>query len=260
MSIDNESLILFNCEENTVKAQNEVFGPIVRNKYLVECCTDGFGYIIINGHEFRIEEGDCYVLLPGDKVSHVTTEKTSRSELSCLIQGTELKHAIEAAGINSSSPFAPASAYDDICAAIRRMIAINNDRSIGADYLRTAEIYKIMSALVKEKSSSISTSAVFRAVGIMDESYDLPLTVDRIAKQVGLERSYFSVLFHEHTGMTPHAYLNSVRVKRACTLMNATHLSMAEIALRVGLDPSCFSRMFKRETGISPKQYRDRKK
>ncbi|MBQ7363446.1 MAG: helix-turn-helix domain-containing protein [Clostridia bacterium] len=250
------ALALYFCEENTVVAKNYEYGPFVRSSYLVECCTDGTGYLIINGNRFNIKKGDCYVLLPGDLVTHGTVAHSNRSELSCTIRGDEFGRAVREAGITSESPFVTGEAYESISKSIRRLVSIDRDRSIGADYMRTAEMYRIMSALVMGKNTRESSNAIIKALGIIDSNYDTPLSIDEIARRVGLERSYFSVLFREHTGMTPHAYLNSVRIERACVLMRDTEAPLSEIAISVGLEPTGFSRMFKREVGESPMKYR----
>jgi transcriptional regulator GlxA family with amidase domain len=116
-----------------------------------------------------------------------------------------------------------------------------------------------MAALVIGKNATESTNLILKAIGVMETCYNTELSVDDIAKRIGLERSYFSVLFREHTGITPHAYLNSIRIKRACTLMSETNLPLADIALQVGLEMTSFSRMFKREMGISPSKYRQKR-
>lgn len=254
------SLAVYSCEENTVKAKDFEYGPYIRDAYLVECCTDGEGYIIVNDIRFSIKKGDCYVLLPGDRVTHGTLRSTDRSELSCAIRGAEFERAVREAGITSDSPFVKDEACESISRSIRRLVSIDKERSIGADYMRTAEIYRIMSALVIGKNTKESSGAIIKAIGIIDSYYDTPLSVDEIARRVGLERTYFSALFHEHTGSTPHAYLNSVRIERACVLMRDTDAPLSEIASSVGLESTGFSRMFKREVGESPTVYRKKQR
>ena len=256
----NSTPIIYNCEENTVRAHDYAYGPCIRDSYLVECCTEVYGYIIINGNRFEIKKGDCYVLYPGDLVTHGTYASSDRSELSCAIRGAEFERAVAEAGITAESPFVQSDAFDSISRSIRRLVSIKNDRCIGADYMRTSEIYRIMSYLVLGKNARESSGAIIKAIGIIDSFYDKPLSVDDIASRVGLERTYFSVLFHETTGSTPHAYLNSVRIERACVLMRDTDAPMSEIAAAVGLEATAFSRMFKREVGESPTEYRKKLK
>jgi AraC-like DNA-binding protein len=254
-----DSLFLLKCTEGYIEPHDEIHGPVDFNYFLIECCTGGRGAIIVNGTEFRIREGDCYVICPGDKITHVTTSESYRSEVYCFIKGMEMMRAVKRAGISGENPFAPREAYSPICAAIRRMILLENDRSLSADYKRLSEIYNIKAALVIGKNATESTNLILKAIGVIETSYNTELSVDDIAKRIGLERGYFSVLFREHTGITPHAYLNSIRIKRACTLMSETNLALADIALQVGLEMTSFSRMFKREMGISPSKYRQKR-
>ena len=83
-SASDESLSLINSEENHIEAHDQFHGPNIYNCFIIECCTGGFASIIINDREFPIKEGDCYGLLPGNRVVHRTTKESARSELSCF--------------------------------------------------------------------------------------------------------------------------------------------------------------------------------
>ena len=260
ISLNDESLSVIRCTESAFRARDFICGPNIYKCYYIECCTGGFFHLEINGKEFHVKEGDCYVLMPGDRITHKTNSKSARSELTCSVRGLELKRVLQQAGITSDSPFAKASAYEEVCASIKRILEFDNDQSLKADYLRTAELYKIMSALVDDKAKVEIKSIIKRAIGIIDNEYMNDLSVENIASRVGLERCYFSVLFKKYVGQAPHTYLNSVRVKKACKLISSTDLPIAEIAIQVGLEPSGFARMFKREMGVTPGKHRGNKK
>ena len=78
-SVNDESLSIIFCEENHIAAKDCIFGPNIYNCYIIECCTGGIASIEINEKEFSIKEGDCYVLMPGDRITHKTTRKRQRS-------------------------------------------------------------------------------------------------------------------------------------------------------------------------------------
>ncbi len=257
-SVNDQSLAIINCEENHIEAHDAQFGPNIYNCYIIECCTKGVLTIVINDNEFTVKEGDCYVLIPGDRITHKTTSKSPRSELTCFIRSLEMKNVLKQAGITAENPFARPSAYKEVCESIKRIINLEKSQSVKSDYLRTSEIYKIMAALINDKTKVETTSIIKKATDIIENEYMKDMSVDNIANRVGLERCYFSVLFKRHTGQTPHAYLNSVRVSKACMLMALTELSIAEIAIQVGLEPSGFARMFKREIGVTPGKYRSK--
>ena len=83
------------------------------------------------------------------------------------------------------------------------------------------------------------------------------ITVESIAKYVNLERTYFSVLFKKHTGISPKQYLLNYRMKIAAELLTKNSSSVSVIANSVGYtDIYNFSRMFKKHFGVAPRTYK----
>ena len=232
------------------------FGPVIRDIYIVECCTAGFGSVIINGNEFPIKKGDCYFLFPGDTIIHTADETYPREGVWCAMDGLGIGAVLRKAGITSTSPFANPDAFCEITDAVNKIVDMREENDGGADLRRASLVYAVLGALMKH-TSAISDKNIWvkRAVGIMETNYHESITVEDIASQTGLDRSYFSTLFKEQTGKTPHAYLTSLRIKKACTLMEQEDLSVSEAAQSVGLDPRNFARLFKKETGKTPKEY-----
>ncbi len=72
------------------------------------------------------------------------------------------------------------------------------------------------------------------------------LTVNGIAKHLGIHRSYFAAIFKEHTHMSPQAFLLWVRMSKAKELLSDEKLSVLSITHSVGYeDALLFSRTFK---------------
>lgn len=232
------------------------FGPVIRDIYIVECCTGGFGSVIINGTEFPLKKGDCYFLFPGDTVTHTAAEVNPREGVWCAMDGLGIGAVLRKAGITSMSPFAPKEAFDEITRAVSSVVDMRDENDAGADLRRTALIYSVLGALMKYTSASSDKNIwVKKAIGVMETNYHENITVEDIAFEIGLDRSYFSTLFKAQTGKTPHAYLTTLRIKKACTLMGQQNMSVSEAARSVGLDARNFARLFKKETGKTPKEY-----
>jgi AraC family transcriptional regulator len=78
-----------------------------------------------------------------------------------------------------------------------------------------------------------------------------------MAEMVQMSPYYFSRLFKQSTGLTPHQYLLKCRTKDAKRLLKTTNLSIADIAIQLGfVDQSHLNRHFKRHFGVSPSQFR----
>ena len=234
------------------------YGPVIRNVYIFECCASGYGSVIINGKEFPVGPGDCYVLLPGDAVVHTADMIEPRSGVYCVANGLSLGKLLAHAGISSNQPFVQREVFREVYDLIEQMLQTENDTDIGAELHRTGCLYHILGALFRECHNTDRDTVIQRAVGIMETRYSEQLSTQDIADFIGLERSYFSTFFKQHTGLPPHRYLTRLRVQKACVLMERDNVPMSSVAESVGLDPQNFSRIFKREMGVTPLQYKQR--
>ena len=88
-------------------------------------------------------------------------------------------------------------------------------------------------------------------------NFDSPLSLDEMASHCALNASYLSRSFKKKTGTTIFAYLNRVRIEKACHLLKNSSMTITEIAFSVGYNNiSFFNRMFKRAMSLSPGEYR----
>lgn len=234
------------------------FGPVIRDTYVVECCTGGHGSVIINGQEFPVGSGDCYVLLPGDTVIHTNHPQQPRQGVWCAVYGLQVGSWLTRAGIDSLHPYAPPEAFQPITALVEQLHYLQQASDPGAGLRRTACLYALFGALLSHsRGGSDKNEAIRRALGYLQTHYHTPISVSRLAAEAGLERSYFSTLFRAQTGLTPHRYLTRLRLEKACALM-AQGCTVREAAEAVGIPPENFSRLFKRQLGKTPGSCRRR--
>ncbi len=91
----------------------------------------------------------------------------------------------------------------------------------------------------------------------LDEHAHESLTLERIAKEVGLSPFHFLRSFSKVLGVTPHQYLVRCRLRRAARLLADDTRSITDIAFDVGFgDLSNFVRTFHRAAGVSPRAFR----
>lgn len=253
-------LNLYICGRDENLTPGAIYGPVIRDSYIIECCTGGYGSVIINGTEFPVKNGDCVILLPGDVIIHTADEKEPRRGVWCGVYGMRIGSYLSALGVNSSSPYAPKEAFDEVVKQIENMLTMKADSDAGADLRREACIHMMFGKLLryakKDADSGIYTK---KATQIMEIRYAEPLSVNEIAMELGLERCYFSTIFKQSTGRTPHAYLTELRVKKACAFLEDGQLTVSETARAVGIEPINFARVFKKYMGILPTEYKDNK-
>ncbi len=99
---------------------------------------------------------------------------------------------------------------------------------------------------------------VLRAQQYLQDHLARGIGVGEVADRLQVSRRTMARRFQEAIGLTPQAYLNSLRLGAARDLLRRSNLSVSEVAWQVGLqDVSYFSRLFRRHNGLSPLRYRE---
>ena len=128
--------------------------------------------------------------------------------------------------------------------------------------MMTGYLYIFMAHLMKEARDALpnvgssSSQYVLAAIKFIQFNYSHDISVDDIAKAVGVSRSHLYRVFMSNVGQSPIDYLTNYRVSEACSLLKNSGLSIAEIAVSVGFfDQFYFSRVFKKVKGVPPSKY-----
>ena len=115
-------------------------------------------------------------------------------------------------------------------------------RHAGIEQPRTVHVHGGLSGFAKR-----------RVLELIDAMLDARLTIEMLAREVGLSPAHFARAFKETMGRAPHQYLLALRLERARRLLETTHASLSDIAQRAGFaDQAHFTRLFKRAFGITP--------
>jgi AraC-like DNA-binding protein len=103
------------------------------------------------------------------------------------------------------------------------------------------------------------TDRIAKAIDQLNRHYDKPLSVERIAKELGMSTSGFHDHFKRVTDMSPLQFQKQLRLQEARRLLLGENLDASTAGHRVGYDdPSHFSRDYKRHFGDSPLRDIDR--
>jgi AraC family transcriptional regulator len=82
-------------------------------------------------------------------------------------------------------------------------------------------------------------------------------TVDLLAREAGLSRAHFYRLFQRSTQVSPHVYLNAVRLEFAVKSIVDTSESLASVSTTLGFSaPAHFTRFFREHAGVKPSEFR----
>lgn len=98
-------------------------------------------------------------------------------------------------------------------------------------------------------------SGIRRALDYLNDHYADNVSLADLSRLVNIGTYHLIRCFNKELGLSPHAYLTQIRVRRARDLLEAG-VPAAEAAVQVGLyDQSALNRHFKRIHGVTPGQY-----
>lgn len=107
------------------------------------------------------------------------------------------------------------------------------------------------------RRGALSRQSLQRVMERIESSIEHGISLQTLADETSLSRTYFSTAFRESTGLSPHRYLTQRRLARARDLLRVSTLSLAEVALRCGFSSQAhFTQYFHRESGATPNQFR----
>ena len=99
--------------------------------------------------------------------------------------------------------------------------------------------------------------ALLAAVELMVSHYRDPLTLDEIARGVGVSEDHLIRIFRQAFGLPAATYYVRLRIAVACRLLSDTDEKMDDVAHSVGYSGAAnLSRAFKEVMGIRPSEYR----
>jgi AraC family transcriptional regulator, transcriptional activator FtrA len=85
------------------------------------------------------------------------------------------------------------------------------------------------------------------------------IRIGQLADRAHMSRRTFARRFQQATGSTPLEWMNSLRIRRACDLLETTDLGIDRVAEGCGLGSAPVLRsQFRKNMGISPSMYRER--
>lgn len=115
-------------------------------------------------------------------------------------------------------------------------------------------------SLVAEQQKGMHYDRFLRGVtGYVREHLTEDVSVEQMAKDLGMSRSHLSAKFKKETGTTLTDYIQEQKIKKAMDYLKNTEKSILEISTFLGFSSQgYFQNVFKKRTGMTPREYRER--
>ena len=132
--------------------------------------------------------------------------------------GIRVRDDLEGAGLTPSSPVYRSQSSELRAHMVEEMRYLVSNRNasalhlIGHTYLFLDYLLRSVAHPDEQPTSRLQSFYISEAIDFVKEHYQADITVEDIAKQTGLNRSYFGKVFKAATGKSPQQYLIGYRM------------------------------------------------
>ena len=246
-------------------APNHSFGPTVREYFLIHIIMKGKGYFEIGNSRFNLKEGQFFIIYPNVMTYYQADEEDPWEYYWIGMKGEHLEALLTAIGFQVSHPVGNVKNFGQVKAMLQEIMAANPFDTLSRLRLQ-GQLYLFLSMLAHDLDGTeikqiekINKGVEYtkRAIEIIKDRYqDSDFMIGDISRELSLNDSYLTAVFHKTTNRTPHEYLIDFRIQKSREYLETTDLSIAEIAEKVGYqNPLSFTRIFKSKMQLSPRVY-----
>lgn len=255
--------MLYHCGSSDCE-KNQSWGPGIRDYYSLYYVTEGSGYLTIDGQDYNIVEGTCFLVPPHVVVNYKPDLLNPWSYHFIGFNGETADNYLNRIGLSISSPISSCENGKKIEECFEYILSsVNHPKS--ADLQAISGFYALIGTLCdytepqvpKIQTTSRQADYIRQAIEYIETNYSRQITVEEISNHVGINRKYLTKLFNEKMDDSPKNYLIQYRINKACRLLKQSTLSIQEVSHSVGYtDALVFSKIFKKVIGTCPREYR----
>lgn len=250
-------------------APSHTFGPAARNHFLFHYVISGTGVLYADDKSkqtktYRVKSGQGFMIFPHQINTYIADKDRPWEYVWVEFDGLRVKEAVEIAGLSPNAPIYHAISHDLRETMMNEMLYIARHGTMSPFHL-IGHLYLFLDAMTRSVSSiRLSSSGrlqdfyIHEAISFIEQNFQNDISVENIADNCGLNRSYFGKIFKKSVGRTPQEFLLNYRMTKAAELLKLTKLSVGDISKAVGYEnPFHFSRAFKSVYGIPPREWRN---
>lgn len=227
--------------------------------YVLEYVMDGSGTVEVDGMTFHPQKGDVYLLPRGSSHHYCASKDTPFQKIWMNVGGELCGHLVRLYRLSGKYHFKDIDLYELFARFLE--ICKNRDTDVKVVYdqcsLVFLEILQRLSRHIEEKSGENEFAA--RAKDFCDRNIYQKITVEDVARQIGLSVSQLNRLFKQQYDCTVYAYVLSRKITTAKALLSGTSMAVSDIAFLLKFaDEHYFTNIFKKKTGMTPTQFRNK--
>lgn len=231
------------------------YGPVIRRHFVIHYIVSGKGVYEVNGKQYLLEAGDGFVIRPGEPTFYRADIEEPWHYYWVGFFGSEAARLLSLAGLEG-----PVFSYrkDDRLKQHLADIYFASRGYSSRSFAMIGHLYLFFSCMITAyvRQESPAEETVGQAVRYLEDHLSEHVTVEALARVVGVERSTLYRLFQQVLGTSPLAYIRRLKLSRACCLLE-DGLGVERVGESVGYgNPAHFAKVFRQEFGCAPTIWR----
>lgn len=235
------------------------------NEHIMVYCLEGEGWVNFGDEKQKVTPNTCFILPANAFHSYGSSNHNPWSIYWFHFQGTQaqwfssiMSKVISLKEASGESLQHRESLLDEIFQNLEMGYQIESLEYISICLLNVLASIKYVSKFDTVNRLE-NLDVIQKSILFMKANLDLKITLEDIAQHVGYSASHFGALFLSRTKYSPMAYLNQLKIQKACALLQFSNLKIKEIAYLLKFyDPYHFSKVFSSEMELTPRDYRNK--
>lgn len=231
-----------------------------RNLYLLVYVTKGAGWYRIKGRVYPVEEND-YFVLPARLARDLGASETNPWSIYwAYFAGTRAQHVVTHLMGNTYAPgkakplVGRVAQFNDILHHLELAENIGNRVYVNSRFYTFLCSFKLVVLSAKKLGKKDN---VIQTIEFMRDNLYGNVTLRQLSQIAGLSVSHYCAQFKSKTMQTPIQLYMTLKVQRACQLLQNSNQTIKAIGYQLGFfDQYHFSKVFKQIIGIPPKAFR----
>ena len=245
---------------HSVTMPGHKYGPAVRPYYLIHYILEGKGEFVVNGIDYKLSAGKGFLIEPDYQTIYTADRKEPWTYVWIGFSGADAEGMVSSLGLSQEHPIFYSEEKETLESCVAGMLCHDSGSTVDALYLLSM-LYLFLSTVAAADREALSfregNPYVSQAIAYIRNHIEEPLKTEAVARHVGLNRSYFSTLFKQHTGLSPLKYIQKFRLTKAQHLLESSRQSVSAIAYSCGYQqPESLIKIFHQHYGMSPAAYR----
>jgi AraC family transcriptional regulator of arabinose operon len=241
-----------------------VFHPFTKSKgsqYLLVYVSKGEGRYRVNQKTYMVTENDFFVLPIRYANDLESLAKNPWSIYWAYFSGSQAAKVVQHLVRNEYSPkkakplVGRIAQFNDILHHLELMENIENLVYANSRFYSFLCSFRLMVLSSRKHSTK---DGVIQSIEYMRENISSIVSLGDLAEVAGLSVSHYCALFKQKTMQTPMQLYTSMKIQRACQLLQNRNQTIKTISYSLGFfDQYHFSKVFKQVMGVSPKGFRN---